>query len=243
MQPVSAARNLLSAYDMVRVVSLANRIDRRHRLDLELARSNLFVEYFHGIVRLERGPFLKVGSHGAFLSHLALLKQAAAKHESVLILQDDCTFLPRRELQTDPSLFDIWYGGWDSLDDKPVEVSVLAGAHCMGFSARAASAAADYLERRYKNWCTGSKELPPIDGMLNEFRWHHRTMTACFEKVAIQRSSRSDMSPGRVDTLVLPALLLDGVRSVKTALNRRAIAPTVFTAAPVRSSEGLRLAA
>jgi len=220
---------LFKAYDEVRVVSLPRRIDRRHALDRELARFNAYPVYYHAVECAGAGPFIKPGSHGAFLSHLALLRWAGRRKRSILILQDDCTFTPGATLQSKPAAYDIWYGGWESMDVGPVERARLIGAHCIGFSAKVASDAAAYLQERYDAWRPGDAPLPPIDGLLVEFRWSRADLRVGFDLISIQRSSRSDVSPGRFDRHLVASALIGPLRKAKTIIRRR----KAGTAAPV----------
>lgn len=220
-RPVCAVSALFGAFDDVRVVSLPHRIDRRHALDRELAKAGAYPVYFHGIECTHSGPFLRKGSHGAFLSHLALLRWAGRRRRSILILQDDCTFVPRVQLQSRPGSADIWYGGWESMDPGPVDRARLIGAHCIGFSARSARDAAAYLQKRYDDWRPGDPPLPPVDGLLVEFRWSRPDLIAAFDLVAIQRSSRSDVTPGKLDRYPFSSTLMSPFRRAKTLIKRR----------------------
>jgi hypothetical protein len=236
-----AASVLFEDFDEVRVVSLPHRIDRRHALDRELARYGAFPIYLHGVECATNGPFVKRGSHGAFLSHLSLLRWAGSVGRSILILQDDCTFIPDRRLQRRPASVDIWYGGWESMDAGPVESARLIGAHCIGFSATAARDAAAYLRRRYDEWRPGDAPLPPVDGLLVEFRWSRPDLRVAFDLVAIQRASPSDISPGRLDRHPISSLVLRPLRQAKTAVKKRQAAFAYARAQAVQPTRSLSL--
>jgi glycosyl transferase family 25 len=206
---------LFACYDRVAVVNLPTRTDRRRRIARELGALGCHKwELFEAIKRADAGPFRKVGSHGAYLSHLALLESAAERNQSILILQDDCTFLPSARSVRPSSATDIFYGGYLAYSEpnRP-EVSDIIGAHCMGFSARIAPLAAAYLRRRLHE----ERDLPPIDGTLVQFRRESTDdVTSEFKLIAMQSSSRSDVSPGAMDKLPMVSGLIQPLRSLKT---------------------------
>ena len=218
---IPAATALFGAYDLVAVVSLKTRQDRRAALDRDLSREGLTVEYFDALVTDAAGPFLKVGSHGAFLSHLQLLTSAGQAKKSILILQDDCLFLSHQTLAINPRRYDLFYGGWKAMDLGPVKQSRLVGAHCMGFSAIAACEAAKYLQAAYRKWRLGDHILPPIDGLLRNFYQSRPDLTVGFKKVATQRCSRSDISPSRFDSYPVARRLIAVARRLKSAWKQR----------------------
>lgn len=193
--------SLFEAFDRIRVVSLPDRQDRRRSIARQL--KQIGFEFFDAYRVSEPGPFYKAGSFGAYLSHLQILGEAALRNESVLILQDDCIFRPDAyEYQVPPC--DIFYGSHGADDD------CIIGAHCMGFSATAAKLANDYLLKLLDPTLpadpVAQKEpgfdpliRPPIDGAIVWFRRAHPELKTAFALLADQRSSRSDVSPGRMD--------------------------------------------
>jgi len=193
--------SLFEAFDRVRVVSLPDRQDRRRSIARQL--KGLSFEFFNAYRVSEPGPFYKVGSFGAYLSHLQILGEAALRDESVLILQDDCVFRPDAyDYQVPPC--DIFYGSHGADDD------CIIGAHCMGFSATAAKLAKDYLLQLLDPTFPADPAAqlepgfdasirPPIDGALVWFRRAHPELKIAFALLADQRRSRSDVSPGRMD--------------------------------------------
>lgn len=194
---VHPIRELFAHYGNVRVVSLPDRTDRRALLERDIRRAGLTpqkaIRYFDAIRCAGPGPFRKVGSHGAMLSHLEILRQGGP----VLILQDDCKFM-QAQLFSIGADVDIFYGSHER------DAEEIIGCHCMGFSARAAALAADYLERIYREGPPESHPypfLPPIDGLLVWFRREHPELKTEFQFLATQRSSRSDVSPGPWDRM------------------------------------------
>lgn len=204
---------LFDSFDRIRVVNLATRPDRRAEMELQLSRVGLLgdprVEFFEALAYAERGPFLRTGSHGAFMSHLALLREAAATGQSILILQDDCDFiLPDIQGYVIPEGWDIFYGGYHASDPGDLPNSDIIGAHFMGFSPRAANAAvkylSDYLDPTFPPDSLAATQpgfdpaiRPPIDGAFVWFRRAHPDLRTVFAMLGVQRPSRTDIGDQR----------------------------------------------
>lgn len=175
------------------------------------------VTFFTAIKKDHPGPFLRTGSHGAFLSHLEILKSQRGLDATVLILQDDCDFVPdvlSTSVQTD---WDILYGGYHELDPTDLQNSDIIGAHCMAFRPRVIGPLVDFLEDVYSGDIAtqdangGSPEAqwiaPPIDGAIVWFRRLHPNFKTQFQKVSYQRSSRTDIGQRRpLDRIPVPFL-------------------------------------
>ena len=192
---------LFERYERVVVISLPERTDRRR----EMVRNLGPIEFFDAVRPFDKGPFQSIGAHGCYLSHLAVLKQGG----SVLILEDDCDFLPHAFDYRVPPV-GVFYGGWLEMTD-----SYIIGSHCMGFNARAAKLAASYLtnllDPDFPADPQAASELgfnpairPPVDGAYVWFRRAHPELTTEFARISVQRPSRSDCTPGRFDGI--PAL-------------------------------------
>lgn len=198
---------LFDHFERVRIVNLAHRKDRRNEMNRQLAKLGLHrdprVSYFPAITAPDNGPFRQQGSHGAFLSHLALLTEAAEAGHSILILQDDCDFLPELRDYVMPEC-DIFYGGYAAGDPNNPADSDIIGAHFMGFSPRAAKDAVSYLNgyllpgfepdpRAASEPGFDPKFRPPIDGAFVWFRRAHPELKTAFAMLSFQRSSRTDI--------------------------------------------------
>ena len=201
---------LFNSFDRIRIVNLPHRKDRRAEMERELRRIGLEreprVAFFPAVATAEKGPFWRPGDNGCFLSHFSILKEAAEAGDSVLILEDDCDFLVPQVLEFEmPDSWDVFYGGDlaasnpDNLDD-----SEIIGSHFMGFSSRAAKAAAkyltDYLEPDFPPDPRAAAEpgfnpaiRPSIDGAYVWFRRAHPELVTVFSMVGIQRPSRTDI--------------------------------------------------
>ena len=227
---------LFDAFESIRILNLPHRSDRRREMRAELAKFGLAddnrVSFFAGSTVGDRGPFASVGEHGCYLSHLALLKEACVEGKRVLVLEDDCDFLPQAADYVLPSDWDIFYGGYTAEDPGNLETSNIIGAHCMGYSPRALNAFAAYLERLLQpgfepdslavargNYQPGLN--PPFDGSIVWFRRAHPEMQTVFAQIAVQRSSRSDIAAGNLLDRTLPAAA-SAARRVKNWLRKRA---------------------
>ncbi|MBW8296739.1 hypothetical protein [Sphingopyxis sp.] len=182
-------------FDRIRVINLSYRTDRRREMDRELAAVGLEgdprVAYFAAIRPGDAGDFTSIGARGVYASQKAILREAAAAKESVLILEDDCSFVPgTADRQVAPG-WDIFYGGYTAASPSNLHASDIQGAHMMGFSREGAQRVSAYLEQlRYEGI------HPPIDAA---YVWYRRANPDVLTEFAVpplgeQRSSRSDIA-------------------------------------------------
>lgn len=221
---------MFESFDCIRIISLPTRADRKRDMVAELRRMGLEhdprVTFLTGCRPTDQGLFDSIGAHGCYLSHLAALKGANGK--SVLILEDDCVFMPAARLYKVPAV-DIFYGGFLSASDPAnPEVGSIIGSHCMGFSAGAAKIAADYLEGLLDpahppdplaalDGGYRSDVRPPIDGAYVWFRRAHPELSVHFaQTLSAQRPSRSDVTPSKLDQVRGLSSFLGGLRWVKS---------------------------
>ena len=182
-------------YDRIRIINLAHRTDRRAQMAAELARIGLGgdprVAFFDAVESATAAPWRAKGERGVFLSHLGVLRDAAAAGESVLILEDDADFTAALDTVFPEQDVDIFYGGYEALDPSSLESSDIIGAHCMGFSADTARRLVDFLDPLQRH-----ESPPPIDGA---YVWYRRAFPDARTQfampvVAVQRPSRSDIA-------------------------------------------------
>jgi len=203
------------AFDTIRILNLPSRPDRRREMLAELEKFDLAddpkVSFFEAAVGEDAGPFLTKNVHGCFLSHLALLETAERNGECVLVLEDDCDFNSSTRGYELPTEWDIFYGGYEADDPSDLENSNIIGAHCMGYSPRAVSLLAAYLRSLLEDFefpvdPNASLEpgfdpaiRPPFDGAIVWFRRANPHLKTVFAQIAVQRSSRSDITSSRLD--------------------------------------------
>lgn len=91
---------LSDAFDLIRVINLPDRKDRYRELMQQFKVLGLKlipgrVEVYAATRPTKLAGFPNLGSHGCFLSHLEILRDALTRGvESVLIMEDDCEVLP-----------------------------------------------------------------------------------------------------------------------------------------------------
>ena len=235
-EPIGAGPHLpfFDQFDLIRIVSLRDRTDRRADMIEQLRAVGIAdspkVKFFDAYRMPDAGPFRGIGSHGNFLSQLAILREAADAQQSVLILEDDCDFLPQVKEYRPEGNWEIIYGGFTASDPNDLHQSHIVGSHCMGFSARAASLAVKYLERLLDP-ATPPEPVaaaepgfnpsirPSIDGAYVWLRRTYPELTTAFALVSKQRPSRSDVAALKFfDRAPILRQLMPFVRKLKRRL-------------------------
>lgn len=213
----------LPAFDLIRVINLPIRTDRRKQMERELRRIGLHedkrVSFFPAIAPPEATPFRSRGEKGVFLSHLAVLREAAERDASVLVLEDDADFTAALKAGEPSMCPDVFYGGYMAMTPEDLHGSDIIGAHCMGFSADVARALVPYLERLLDH-----PSPPPIDGAYVWYRRAHPEISTMFAvpPIAVQRPSRSDIAKLRFfDRMPMLRDAASQARKLKRELQRR----------------------
>lgn len=187
---------VFAGFDRIRIINLPSRPDRRAEMIQELRRVGLEndprVQFVDGILVENMAPWRAPGEKGVFLAQLGIIAEAAKAGESVLILEDDVDFTSSAQSWQRSADCDIAYGGYFASDTNDLHSSDIIGAHCIGFSARAAKALAPFLEQLLEH-----ESPPPIDGAYVWFRRQNDGFITEFAQpvVAVQRPSRSDITP------------------------------------------------
>jgi glycosyl transferase, family 25 len=237
---------LLTVFDRICVINLAERTDRRAEMARALARIGLGFDHPRvSLVAAERpadpGPFPGIGVRGCFLSHLGVLRAAARDGlGAVLVLEDDLDFpadiaarLPPLAAALGRLDWALFYGGWaeppgtEPLPGAPGLVAAdparaILLAHCVGFRGPAIAEAADYLAAMLGR-PLGDPEGGPmhVDGAYSWYRraHPHRLTVAAVPAIGFQRPSRSDIAPRAwFDRIGALAPLVRAARRVKGAL-------------------------
>jgi glycosyl transferase, family 25 len=213
---------IFPGFDRIRIINLPSRPDRRAEMLLELRRIGLDgdprVRFVDGVLVEEKAPWRAPGEKGVFLAQLGIIADAAASGESVLILEDDVDFTPEARTWGRPEDCDIAYGGYLPADPNDLQSTDIIGAHCIGFSARAVQALAPFL-----NDLLNHESPPPIDGAYVWFRRQRDGFRTEFAKpvVAVQRPSRSDITPGHLfDNVAFLNGPMAWVRGLKRGIQR-----------------------
>ncbi|QTD56254.1 hypothetical protein [Parasphingorhabdus cellanae] len=213
---------IFDQFDSIRIINLPYRTDRRAEMEGELARIGLLddprVAFFKAFQFDDAGPFSSPGARGVFQSHLTILEEAASNEHRVLILEDDCDFIPDASAYVPPKPWSIFYGGYEAQDPSNLLASDIIGAHMMGFSPETAAHLADYL----KNLSYEGMH-PPIDGAYIWYRRAFPDVTTIFAEPALghQRPSRTDIAELRFFDKIPVVREVAGLgRKLKRALNR-----------------------
>lgn len=214
---------IFDSFDMIRIINLPERTDRRRRMEGELLHAGIAgdprVAFFPAIRPTEKLDHMSIGARGVFLSHHAILQEAAAKGASVLILEDDCAFVPDIRHYRAPDDWDIFYGGYYADQPDRLQDSDIIGAHMMGFSAAAAKRVADYLGNLKPDGIH-----PPIDGAYVWFRRAHPDVKTVFAQPAIgnQYASRTDIGDLAIyDRLPVVRHAVEAMRQVRNLFRGR----------------------
>lgn len=203
----------LDQFDLVKVINLPQRADRRREMRQQfegLGADPDRYELFEACAPADAGMFLSRGANGCFQSHFEILKMAADAGNSVLIVEDDCDFAAAARNYEVPPETDIFYGGYEAIDQGELSESGIIGSHLMGFSGRAARVAVDYLtgfgEPAFVVDAAAAADpgynpaiRPGIDGAYVWLRRAHPELKVHFAQppIAFQRRSRSDVAPLR----------------------------------------------
>jgi glycosyl transferase family 25 len=213
---------MLVPYDRIALINLEKRADRRVQMRRELARIGLGddprVRFFPAIEPFDRGRWKNIGEHGCFMSHYAVVQEAARSGESLLLLEDDCDFTDAAMSSDWGRGSDIFYGGYWVPDFSDPHGGIVQGAHCMGFSSRTLQPLAKFFEQLLEE-----SRPPPADGVYVDFRRQYPDLVTSFARpqIAVQRQSASDISPGRYDRNSLFAPFLRLARAVNRGRYRR----------------------
>ncbi len=204
--------------DCVYVINLESRADRRLEMSAQLAGigasfSAAPVRLFTAVRPDGPGAFPSAGARGCFLSHLAVLKDAAAAgHRCIVILEDDLNFaddfsrfgpavIGRAARDDRCSMF---YGGYvvSAAAPLPSPLAVISPetevqtTHFVGIKQPTIDAAIGYLEAMLAR-PPGDPQGGPmhVDGAYSWFRRAHPAFTTllCAPQLGYQRASRTDI--------------------------------------------------
>jgi glycosyl transferase, family 25 len=224
---------MFDTFEKIRIISLPYRHDRRREMRAQLRKVGLAddprVSFFDAVRPDGPGPFGSIGANGCFLSHLRILEDAGGR--SVLILEDDCDFSDdARDFQL-PADTDVFYGGFNAAT-RPDDLlhSDIVGSHCMGFSGRAGTLAAEYLRSFFADDFRPDDKAarepgydpeirPPVDGAYIWFRRAHPELKTVFAQppIAFQRPSRTDIGDLKIyDRLPVVRSAVQALRKLRS---------------------------
>jgi hypothetical protein len=231
---------LTDFFALTRVVNLPARTDRYREISAQLDALGMpfaagEVELFPAIIPAEAAGFPSAAVRGCFLSHLEILRDARARGvANVLVMEDDLQVLPQ-DVETLSSMAEqlverpwgiAYFGhshtsapeqppGWVAFHGE-LRTSHFYAVHSPVFS-RLIAYLEDCLKRPPGHPVGGPMEY---DGALNMFRlWHPDTITLVAQpSLGGQRSSQSDIHPGRTERISGLHEATDLLRRVKKTL-------------------------
>lgn len=213
---------IFQQYEIIRIVNLAHRDDRRREMNGELRKVGLAgdarVQFFDACAFDDAGDFYSRGARGCYESHVAILREAAATGASVLILEDDADFVPGAESHVIPDGTHIFYGGYTLTSDPNPLVSDIVGSHMMGFSAEIVPRILHYFDT-----LSYEGKHPPVDAA---YIWYRRAFPDVATHFAVppiahQRPSRTDIGEARFfDKLPILREIAGGARKLKRAISK-----------------------
>ena len=232
--------NLCDYFSMTRIVNLPERRDRRREIVKELAANDMQpgsggVEFFNAIRPEDAAGFPSQGVRGCFLSHLEILKEAAALDvEAALMVEDDLAISPMLPKVLDEVIatlraeeWGIVYLGYTDSDKIHMEtdkklVGYTAPVGCTHFYAvhkRIIPRLIAFLEQ-VQSREPGDPNGGPMhyDGALTTFRAQNPDVLTllAYPCLGFQRSSRSDIYKRWYERIPILRQASDSARIIRT---------------------------
>lgn len=239
----AGGRALLSLFDMIYIINLPERRDRKAQMEQQLARVGLDLDHakvtlFPACKPSEAGEFPTIGTRGCFESYLAIFNDVQkAGHDRFLVIEDDANLardfevmMPEAEAYLASREWDIMYGYSTELDPvaEPGPLRLVdpdVGVRCthfVSFNRKAVQQALPYLQGIYERPMNDPRGgAMHVDGAFSWFRAAHPDLVtyAAKESLAIQRPSLSNIYPPKWYERTPPfSTLLSWARWVKAAL-------------------------
>lgn len=203
-------------FSRIYVINLASRSDRRREMAQELARVGLsyddeMVNLFTAVCPDEAGQFPSIGARGCFLSHLGILKDAAARNDGPIAIFEDDLALATDFAERAPAMLEalaqedwaIFYGGYENhvFETEGLIAATpetpLRTTHFICFNQPVIGAVIDHLETLLSRQRGDPAGGPMhVDGAYHWFRNAHPELAtfAASPPLGYQRSSRSDIA-------------------------------------------------
>lgn len=225
---------ILSYFELVSIINLPDRADRRREIESQLNRlgsaaNHGSIEFFPAIRVSATDDWPSRGARGCFLSHYTVLKQARERGlRNILVMEDDCEFKPvKAEFEHEivrtlsESTWDIVYLGHREQSDvsgTPTLISTrepISCAHLYAVNGTLLDRLIRFLEQ-VMHRPEGHPEGGPqhYDGALTMFRAQNKDVVTLIAVpgLAGQRSSRSDIHGRWFDQVVGLKTLANGLR-------------------------------
>ena len=223
---------LNSYFELIYVINLPERLDRRREMQQQLKLAALKADFFPATRVSEAGDWPSVGARGCYQSHLAILKEALqSQAHRVMVLEDDLDFSPRLKMFETELLDKIALSDWDILylghveplpDQNRLELVPSSGpimtAHFYAVNARILQRLVTFLELVQSRPAGDPLGGPQhYDGALWMFRQQNPDVKAVIvlPSLGFQRSSRSDICVGWYDRIPLIPNILNSARRLR----------------------------
>jgi hypothetical protein len=223
-------------FERVVVINLPERRDRRREMEAQLGKFNLSSEFFPAVKVAEVGEWPSLGARGCFLSHYNVLKQALdAGARNVLIFEDDLDFSPNLPSLTPELIRHLEREEWGflylghiqqlSTSDTALQLVSWTGplmtAHFFAVNRSVLERLVHFLEQvlsRPDGHPLGGPQH--VDGAYSMFREQNPDIMTLLASPSLgwQRSSRSDISASRYESIPVVRELLGVARRVKRAI-------------------------
>ncbi|WP_339037600.1 glycosyltransferase family 25 protein [Bradyrhizobium symbiodeficiens] len=208
------------------VINLPERNDRRKEIQKELSRIGWEATFLPAVKPADAGTFPSIGARGCFLSHLEALERAQRLDaREVFLLEDDLNFdlnfaarWPSIKSALDQREWSMFYPApVEPTPDGLVEARPTTPIPCTHFVLVNGSAISTLVDRLHEILANRPMH---VDGAYNTIRAELSSIrTFChWPPLGYQRSSRSDITPGRFDRHRFSSQLLTLARRVKNRL-------------------------
>lgn len=206
--------NLIDQFDLVRIINVPARKDRRLETVAEFERHGFKINsgkaaFFDAITPSDAKGFSSPGVRGCFLSHLGVLEEAArAKVGNVLVLEDDIQFSRRISQHGNQAMDALKNIDWDiayfghalaSTPNAPAWAKVeqpMLLAHCYAVNGKCLERLTQFLQKILER-PAGHPDGGPMhyDGALNTFIQQNPDIQAYYYTLNLgyQRPSRTDL--------------------------------------------------
>ncbi len=231
---------LIDYFERAYIINLPERTDRRQMITKELKKAEIplmpnQVEIFPAIRPDDAGKFPSLGARGCFLSHLSILKKAKREGvKNLLVMEDDLTISPQFKThekllinQLRPKNWGFVYFGHQLNLDSSDEVKLLPNsspivtAHFYAVNGHILEPLIQFLETLLQR-PAGHPDGGPmhVDGAFSTFRGKNPEVLTLVASHSLggQRSSRSDITPNKLDRFLVLRPLIEIARSIKNKL-------------------------
>jgi hypothetical protein len=208
------------------VINLPERTDRQKEMRKELSRVGWDAIFLPAVKPADAGTFPSIGARGCFLSHLEALERAQRlKASEVFLLEDDLNFDPQFsslwpaiKSQLDRQAWSMFYPApAEPKQDGLVAIEPTVSLLCSHFVVVNGDAIPLLVKALHEIL---SNRPMHVDGAYNTIRAETPSVTTfChWPPLGYQRSSRSDISPGKFDRPNIPTIVVAAARHIKNML-------------------------